>query len=143
MRELIRKRLPDDVLTEVLGEEECEERVKEIIKRSGGYPREVVHMLRRLLELPDFPVTDDDLERAHNEVRERFRAVVTREDFKWLSQVARDQTLTIQNDDHRPAVDRALRNNVVLRYCNTDTWYDLHPAVREIDGIKSLLDREP
>lgn len=138
MRELIRRRLPDAALREILGDD-CDRRVGRIIERSGGYPREVVKSLQWLLEIQHFPVTDHDLERAEHETRERFRAVVLREDFAWLARVAQEQTLTIENDQHRQTVDRVLMNNVVLRYCNTDIWFGLHPAVSEIAGIKDAI----
>jgi hypothetical protein len=138
MRELIRRRLPDEVLLSVLGAD-CEQRLRRVIDRSGGYPRELVIMLKWLLELPELPAANDDLERAENEVCERFRSVVMRGDFEWLARVAREQTLTVEDDGHRPIVDRALSNNIVLRYCNKEVWYDLHPAVRDIPGVAEAI----
>ncbi len=141
MRELIRRRLPDEALIEILGND-FESRLEAIIGHTGGYPRELIKMLIQLIKLPKPPATDDDLERAQNDVRERFRAVVMSDDFDWLARVAREKTLTVKNDQHRPIVVRALSNNVVLRYCNKDAWYDLHPAVRVIPGVEAAIKRD-
>jgi hypothetical protein len=143
LRELIRRRLPDAVLDELLGSEQREARVSRVIERSGGYPREIVHVLRMLLELDELPASRQDLNRIENEIRDRLRAVITEQDAPWLARVARHKDLVIPDEQHRPSVDRALSNNLVFRYCNEDAWYDLHPAVRDIPVIRDALDLEP
>lgn len=139
LRTLVRQRIGDEDLRGLLGED-AESRIERIIERSGGHPREIVEALRWIIELPEHPATDDDLERLHLEGRERYRAVVMSSDVPWLASVARSKTLTIEDDEHRPSVDRALRNNVVLRYCNKDVWYDLHPAVYDIEIMQRALE---
>lgn len=138
LRTLVRQRISDDDLRGLLGGD-AEQRIERIIERSGGYPREVVKALRWIIELPEHPATDDDLERLHLEGRERYRAVVMGSDVPWLANVARNKLLTIEDDEHRPIVVRALQNNVVLRYCNNDIWYDLHPAVYDIEVVQQSI----
>lgn len=138
LRTLIRQRIDDADLGSLLGRE-AEARIERLIQRSGGYPREIVQALRWILELPEHPATDDDLDRLYLESRERYRAVVMASDVPWLATVARSKTLTIEDDEHRPIVDRALQNNVVLRYCNKDVWYDLHPAVYDIEMLQQSI----
>jgi hypothetical protein len=136
VRSLIRKRLPDDVLQEMLGPT-FENHVDEILEQSGGYPREVVFALQYLLEcyasvlrygsgLPP----ERQLKRRFNEIVERFRVCVYKEDYAWLRAVAAGKALVANNDEHCSTVGRALTNNVVLKYVNDDHWWDLHPAVR-------------
>jgi len=126
MRELIRPRLPDDALAEVLGSAH-EERVEELIMRSGGHPRLLVQMLQWLLLLPEFPASDEDLSRLFAELRERYQAVITNEDLPWLRKVQGEKSLTIDTPEQLESVDRALTNNVIFRYANADIWYDVHP----------------
>jgi hypothetical protein len=138
LRTLVRRRIDDPDLVSLLGPD-AEDRIERLIARSGGYPREIVQALRWVIELPEHPATSDDLERLYMEGRERYRAVVLASDVPWLASVARSKTLTIEDDEHRLIVDRALQNNVVLRYCNKDVWYDLHPAVYDIEMLQQSL----
>jgi len=135
MRELVRLRIPDHALQEILGQEQCEPRITEVIVQSGGYPRDVVNVLRRLIETPAYPVSDKAFASWLNEQKERYRIVVTQDDYPWLRHVAKSKELDIKSDAHRATADRALQNHIVLRYCNEKTWWDLHPAVAQIPGI--------
>lgn len=68
-REMVRRRIPDAVLAEFLGSKVAE-RVRRLIEMSGGYPREIVRLLQAVIANPDAPLTDDDLDRVFNEVRD-------------------------------------------------------------------------
>lgn len=138
LRELVRRRISDPELEQLLGAE-FENRLETLIDRSGGYPRELVLALRWLLELPRQPATKADLARLHNESRERFRSLVTDEDIPWLARVALEKTLPVPTEEDRPMVDRAIQNNVVLRYLNDGTWWELHPAVLDIQGVQGAI----
>jgi hypothetical protein len=139
MRELARLRVPDDAIAEVLGPTH-ETRMDEIIARSGGHPRLLVQMLQWLLLLPEFPASDDDLARLFGELRERYQAVITREDRAWLYKVQRDKELTIDSAEQLESVDRALTNNVIFRYANADVWYDVHPALPRLTAPPAAED---
>jgi len=141
-RELIRRRVPDEVLIELLGPK-AEERVVEIIRWSGGYPREIVRLLRNAFALSTMPISDDDLQRIIGEIRDAYRKIVPEEAFEWLAQVALDHYLTIKDDSHRKAADLMLQNNAVLRYLNGGDWFELHPAVHEIPGVKQAIETAP
>ncbi len=138
LRELVRRRIPDPELEQLLGPD-FERRLEALIDRSGGYPRELVFALRRLLELPRHPAGDADLARLNNENRERFRSLVTDQDMPWLARVALEKSLPVRTEQDRPMIDRAIQNNIVLRYLNDDAWFDLHPAVLEIRGVRDAI----
>lgn len=140
LRELVRRRITDPELEQLLGPA-FEERLETLIDRSGGYPRELVLALRWLLELRRHPATDGDIERLSNEGRERFRALVTDEDIPWLARVAVEKTLPVPKEEDRPMVDRAIQNNFLLHYRNTETWLELHPAVLGIRGVQDAIAR--
>jgi hypothetical protein len=139
-RELIRKRIPDDVLGELFGPD-VEERVAKLIRWSGGYPREIVRLLRETFLLSKEPVPDEDLERILGEIRSSYRLMVSSDAFEWLARVAVERFLTLENDDHRQVADRMLQNNAVLRYLNQESWFDLHPALYEIPGLQKEIAR--
>jgi hypothetical protein len=136
VRELIRRRVPDDILTELFGAQR-ERRLEELIGWSGGYPREIVRLLRSAFALSQTPISDDDLDRIVGEVRDAYRKIVPADAFPWLARVARDHYLTVENDGHRQAADLMLQNNAVLRYLNGGDWFDLHPAVHQIPGVEA------
>lgn len=133
-RELVRRRIPDDVLGELLGPE-AEKRIGELIHWSGGYPREIVRLLQSALALESQPLPEADFERIFNELKDAYRKVVPADAFAWLAQVAADKYYTVLDDKHRPIADLMLSNNAVLRYVNGSDWFDLHPAVSAIPGV--------
>ncbi|MBK7537272.1 MAG: hypothetical protein IPI49_18280 [Myxococcales bacterium] len=57
-RQIITRRIPLEVLSEVLEPSKLEERLHALIEWSGGYPRELVRMLQRLLEAEKHPLSD-------------------------------------------------------------------------------------
>jgi hypothetical protein len=138
MRDLIRRRIPDEGLSQLLGSE-YEKRVDDLISASGGYPREIVAALRWLLELDKLPATDDDLRKLGGETRARFRAVLTEKDLKWLARVDRAKRLVVDADDDRVTVERALLNHLVLYYLNNEDWFDIHPALRSLDEVLDAI----
>lgn len=138
LREMVRRRLADGDLAEILGPD-FEALLDGLIARSGGYPREVVLALRWLIELRR-PATAADLRRLHNEDLDRLQSVVTDEEVPWLARVAVSKKLPVPNDDERPMVDRAIQNHLVLRYLNDHAWYDLHPAALDIPEIRAAID---
>ncbi|MEW6752188.1 MAG: hypothetical protein AB1505_14575 [Candidatus Latescibacterota bacterium] len=138
-REIIRRRIPDEPLCEILGNA-CEERVRKIIELSGGYPREIVRLLQNVVASPEYPLPEDGLGRIFNEVRDGYRKAVPAEAFPWLAQVAVEHYLTIQNEDHRRAADLMLSLNAVMRYLNSQDWFCLHPAVEQIPGVQAAIE---
>ncbi len=133
-REIIRKRIPDDVLQAIFGDQ-VEMRVEELIRWSGGYPRELIRLLQMIIAMPSHPITPSDQKRVVNELCDTYRKVVPASAFAWLAKVKQEKYVTIRDEDHREIVDLMLSNNAVLRYVNDNDWFDLHPAVACIPGI--------
>ncbi len=139
-RELVRRRIPDEHLIALLGPE-MERRLDTIIRWSGGYPRELVEMLQKIVGHARHPISEADLTRLLHEVRDSYRLVVPAEAFEWLAKVALEKFLTLEDDEQRPAADLMLSNSVILCYLNDQKWFDLHPAALEIPGIQEALQR--
>ena len=140
-RELIRRRVPDDVLVRVLGDR-TEERVEELVALSGGYPRQIVELLQVLVARADRPISDDTFAGHLGELRGSYRLMVPSNAFEWLAQVAENHFLTLEGtEEQREAADRMLQDNVILRYQNQEHWFDLHPAVRQSPGVAAAIRR--
>ena len=134
-RELVRLRVPDVALEQIFGPQ-VEARIRELIRWSGGYPREIVRLLRSALALENMPLAESEFQRIFNELKDAYRKVVPADAFDWLARVALDKYYTILNDSHRQIADQMLLNNAVLRYVNGNDWFELHPAVAEIPGVQ-------
>lgn len=143
VREVIVRRIPLSQLKEIFGESEVEARIEELIRVSGGYPREVVILLR---DLVSEAATGRAVDRnTFHKVIQRHGDTVRRQvpdyAFDWLARVAHERRLILDREDQRPMVETLLGNNVVLRYLDEVEWFDIHPAVREIPAIESAIKR--
>lgn len=140
-RELIRRRIPDEALGQLLGEH-MESQLEGIIYNTGGYPREMVRFLRRLCRdaEPGQPATQSMINRIQEETREEYRRTIPEDAWPWLAQVAHSHESNF-TEAQREVVDRMFTNNAVLFYRNSESWYDLHPAVSDIPGVQEALRR--
>jgi len=140
-RELITHRVPEEALIGLFGPGKVEDRIDKLIEWSGGYPRELIRLLQASVAVAQWPLSDSEFQRILNEVGDQYRKLVPADAFPWLARVASEQYLTLQDNNHRQAADLMLSNNAVLRYLNDKDWFDLHPAVREIPGVKEEIQK--
>jgi hypothetical protein len=136
--EIVTHRVPEAVLREMLGDQ-LERRMRKLIEWSGGYPREIVRLVQSMIAIEPWPLTDGEFDRILNEVGDQYRKLIPASAFAWLSQVAVDQYVTLESDEHRMIADQMLSNNAILRYLNDRDWFDLHPAVRQIPGVVEAI----
>jgi hypothetical protein len=137
-REIVRCRVPDGVLAELLGVS-FEDRINQLIGWTGGYPREIIRLLQNAFTHSKTPLTDPDFHRLWTELKDSYRRTIPADAFEWLARVSVEHYLTIQNEGHRNKAALMLQNSTVLRYSNESEWYDLHPAVREIPGVVQAI----
>jgi hypothetical protein len=138
-REIVRRRIPEDILTRLFGDAPWNA-ADRLIRWSGGYPRDLLKMLQSVIARKSHPVTERDLDTITAEISNEYRELVTADAFNWLAGVARNKFLTLENDGHRRAADQMLANHAVLRYLNDDLWFELHPAVYKIPGVVRAID---
>ena len=134
---LVRQRIPDEHLRDLLGHEDFEGRRRKLIEWSGGYPRELVRLLQSLVRQRSYDAGTFDrlLEQAGNNLR---LTVTSEASFDLLATVARTRQLVF-DETARTTVDQLLSNNVILRYQNGDMWFDVHPAVRAMPAVQERL----
>lgn len=140
-REIIDRRVERAVLREILGPTAYEDRVRRMIAWSGGYPREIVRLLQSVIASWDGSLSESAFDRVFNEVSDEYRKIIPSSSFEWLARVAHDKYLTLESEEQQQAADLMLSNNVVLRYLNDRDWFDLHPAAREIPGVRDAIDK--
>lgn len=137
-RAVVYKRIPPESLESLLGEQ-WEARVSTLIGWSGGYPRELVRLLRQCLRYKTYPLSEEDFQRVFDEVAASYRNLVYREDYAWLLEVARQRWVTVDTEKQHPSAARMLAINAVLYYPNGEGFYDLHPAVYRIPELQAAL----
>lgn len=142
-RQLVEQRIPDrEVLRWIFGAAEdttLERRLHQLIEWSAGYPRELVRLLRNAIL--DAPLDDAKLARLLGQAGDDYRRLLLGTDMDWLARVAVEHTPDPADEAQRQAADRMFANNVVLRYQNTEEWYEVHPAVRKLPKLQSAINR--
>ena len=136
---ILRARFNDDGALEEIFGETCEAKLHAIIKFSGGFVRDMLIIMRKVLLSQRFPVTDPMLTSIFSETYNEFRGFITEAEFDWLAEVERDRFLTLAEPAQIQIADRMLGLHAVLRYQNDALWYRLHPAVRQIPQIAERL----
>lgn len=131
MRLMALQRIPQSGMAELLGDN-WSDRLDEIIAYTGGFPRELMHMLRAVLRASSFPVDKESFENIFANSLNEFKLLIMREDMEWLAKVAKNKELVFDNKEHSESVDKMLSVQAVFRYLNSDEWYDVHPAVAKI-----------
>ncbi len=138
-RELIRKRVPDNILKELFGPEYMD-RMDTLILSSGGYPREIIQMMQKVIAQTEYPVSDRNFEHIIKEIANEYREIILGEHIEWLARIAVTRELIPENEDARRDAALLLQNHAVLRYLNDDLWFDIHPAIRKIPGVKKAIE---
>lgn len=139
-REIVRRRMPDQNLKEVLGDK-YEDRLEKIIASSGGFPRDILRSLRELL-LGDLPASDVAVARTLNGIRDSMRNIILTEHHAWLARVAVHKSREVSDENERNAANAMLTYSIVLGYLNSEEWWDVHPLVREIPDLRAAIELE-
>jgi len=141
-REIVRQRIPDVYVREIFGSTSGEARLTKLIEWSGGYPREIIRLLQQVMEIEEEPITQKGFETVLARAGDAYRRVVLASGaIDWLASVAVDRSLIFNTHEQQQAADRMLSNNVVLRYLNETEWFDVHPAVRDLEPLQTAIDR--
>ena len=140
--ELIRRRIDDEDRTTLFGSDGVqEELLARIVRDSGGYLRSIVQTLRAVVAADAHPISDEFLERVFQGRVDDYKRIVTKEDHEFLSAVAAEKEMILQDGrpETRRLAEHLLTNSVVLRYQNANDWFDLHPAVKLLPGLRDRL----
>jgi hypothetical protein len=136
--DLVRRRVRD--LARVFGDD-LDATLLPILHASGGYPRDLLRMVRQLLiDARAFPATLADAQRVIDELSHQYAFVVRGTNLPLLKQIATTHALPQQDAEQVAAFGRLLERWLVLAYRNGDEWYDLHPLVRRAPIVRTHLD---
>ncbi|TGO02556.1 hypothetical protein PN36_23065 [Candidatus Thiomargarita nelsonii] len=109
--------------------------VEQLVKKSGGAVRDLMHLVRIACEGGD-RITQDDVKQAMLTLVREFDRLVREEDIDILLQVSQQKQVLA---DEKNA--RLLQLRLILEYQNGERWADLHPAVEltKLTKIKKQL----
>jgi hypothetical protein len=112
----------------------------EILRASGGYPRDLLRMVRdTLFQASSFPVSPEQCKRTIDRVAEAYLRVVREPDIELLVEVARSHALPTGDDQRMSAFGALLGRWLILTYRNGHEWYDLHPLVKRAPPVWQRL----
>lgn len=115
-----------------------------IIEASGGYPRDLLRMVRELLvQAQAFPVGPADVRRVINRLAEDYAEVIRATDLDLLLAVAATHAVPLGTAAEVQAFGDLVERWLVLTYRNGHRWYDLHPLVRRAPAVASRLAAGP
>ncbi|WP_437653637.1 hypothetical protein [Sorangium sp. So ce1182] len=132
--EIIRRRVPDEVLDDIFGAKARAEHIEQMIHASAGCPRDLVRLLRDCIAAQ--PLREAEFRRMLAEVGEAQLSLVPETAIPLLSRIRRTKALAPAGPDERELLERLLSDGVLLRYQQDgDPWVDVLPAVRRLPGV--------
>lgn len=112
-----------------------------LLVASGGYPRELLRMVRELLvQADDFPVPEADVTRVIERLTEDYAAVVRSTDLDVLARVATSRALPVGDGEDIAVFTRLVNGRLILAYRNGRRWYDVHPLVRRLPAVRERIE---
>lgn len=142
-KELLEKRLqtasPELTLKSFFAEEET---VTKLCLTSGGIARELIYLMRSILEYapPKLPIANKSAQRAIAELRDTYRRMIFADHWKILAEVHAKQAMP-NRDEYR----KLLYDRCILEYRQLEpdqsitTWHDVHPILVETEEFQSAL----
>ena len=102
--------------------------ITELIKLSGGQPRELMIIMREAIVGGDLPIDKPAIERATRDVRRAYARQLRGEHWPIIDQVQRTGMIerTEENDE---LVRELLDSRAILQYVNDDEWYGVNPVL--------------
>ena len=134
MREMVRRRIDIGAVFR------SPAHLEPLLVASGGYPRELLRMVRELLVQADtFPVPVADVTRVIDRLTEDYAAVVRSTDVDVLVVVATTRALPVGDGDDIAVFTRLVNGRLILAYRNGHRWYDVHPLVRRLPAVRARI----
>ena len=142
--DLLEKRISLDA---VFGSD-YQELLSPLIVACGGYPRDLLRLMRDVLgshaETKDLPLDPRavraSVEQAVSGLGEQYALALDAEDIAVLRHVAGTRSVVGLKKPEKLRVAELFENHFVLSYRNGERWFDLHPLVRRIPEVREALE---
>jgi hypothetical protein len=112
-----------------------------LIHASGGYPRDVLRMVRSLLldTTHDLPARPEDTARVVEDVGRSYADTILGSYLDLLVRVATTHELPKDDAKELALFGHLFERWLILAYRNGAEWYDLHPLVRRAPAVQKRL----
>jgi hypothetical protein len=100
----------------------------DLIRASGGEPRQLMHLIRQAVNYGGLPITEASKKQALTSARKTLRRPMSSEDWKIVAEVARTGILP-REAATEDRVRSLLLNRQVLQYSNGDEWFAPSPLL--------------
>lgn len=128
MLELVEKRIN----TRAIFGSDPESALRPLVEASGGYPRDLLRMVRTLLtDVINFPAKPNQISRVIRDLKRSYEDTVLGSHKETLRRVAETHQLPNDDVDQLAQFGYLLERWLILAYRNGEEWYDVHPLVRE------------
>jgi hypothetical protein len=106
----------------------------ELAKASGGDRRDYFRLLREcvvsLRNTSEPKVTASIIKRVKSQLISELTPIAA-DDAHWLLRVHKNKNTSLASIDDLPRLARFLDSNLIMNYMNGESWYDIHPLIRE------------
>lgn len=138
MLSLVRRRL--DPAPTLVFQADQEDLLRRLINASGGYPRDLLRMVRTLLmESPTFPVRSEDVEQVIRDLRRVYHDTVLGTYAPVLARVAETHALPNADPSQLALFGYLFERWLIFAYRNGEEWFDIHPLIRDAPNLKHLV----
>jgi hypothetical protein len=129
LKALVCCRISKDKLESIFGSD-YQKKLSKIIIFSGGYPRDLLKILRTLILKDDYPVEMEVIDSVFQHERNDYSELLSTKLIEQLKIVQTEKSIT--NIEDLVIKDKMLNNHLILRYHNNGLWFDVHPAVENL-----------
>jgi len=138
LREVIARRVDD--LAPIFGPDP-DATLLPLIEASGGYPRDLLRLVRSLLlDASRFPIQPDDARRIVQELARSYEDTIIGTYVDTLARVHQTHRLPNDNKEQLALFGYLFERWLILAYRNGDEWYDLHPLVRRAPKVRERIE---
>jgi hypothetical protein len=122
--------------------------LREIVSASGGYPRDLLRMVREVLQRAwiakaPLPIASDKTKEFIDRVIElgieSAEMPIADENLDLLIRIGKNRSIGGHTKDELDRLADLFDNHFILSYRNGKMWFDLHPLVRKSEKMKRAL----
>lgn len=138
LRALVHQRLSPTAPAQVFGEE-SDALLRPLIDASGGYPRDLLRMVRSLIMDYDLPLRMSDIDQVIREFKRSYHNTVLGTYASLLAQVARTHSIPNADSTQLALFSHLFEHFLIFAYRNGDEWFDVHPLIRDAPHLKDHI----
>jgi hypothetical protein len=137
MKEMVRLRIDD--VGSVFGSNP-DLTLRPLIEASGGYPRDLLRMVRTLLtDATSFPVSREQSQQVVDDLARSYSDTILGTYLDVLVRVGQTHDLPKDDSSQLALFGYLFERWLILAYRNGEEWYDLHPLVRRAAEVQRRL----